>query len=318
MKKLPLLLLILMPLSLFAFHDHEDKEHDHEISALENFLNASENKLKIVYDALNKTSKVLDENLTGEKSDRVYENSYIHFMTYVETVQDGDDDAGIDVKVKIRLPHLKNKFKLVLENQDNKIAEEDFKDSNETVPYQDDNFNLEFVQEYLKKNINLTNKIGVKLSHNPYLFASTEAYKIFVISDSWDFHLKEKLKVSTRNSLENTSGIEFHKFINSRIQFLNHNEYYWNEKDRDNNIYTSLRINQKVSTMNILNYVTSLISDDKDGNFRRQRYDTYVSYKHYIRKWLYWDIVPRVFWSRNNDFDAKYALRFNIGIVIGK
>jgi hypothetical protein len=319
MKKLFILILALpLPLFLFAFHNHEEKEHNEHISVLENFLNSTENKLHYVYTSLNEASKKLDETLSGEKSPYTYEESLVHFQFSYEAIEDQSNDTDIDLKVRIKLPQLRNKVKLILENQDNKVAKEEYKDSNETVPYEDDKFNLELVRDSLKKSINFKTKIGAKLSSDPYLFVSAQAGKKFPLTNSWRLELKEKLRLSTKKSLENTTTMNFHKYINGRIRFLNHNEYYWNEKDRENNLYNSLRVHQKISRRNILNYVSSLSSDDDSDNMKTKRYTTYVSYKHYIRKWLYYDLVPRVYWDKSNDFDSKYAFKINVGVIIGK
>ena len=85
---------------------------------------------------------------------------------------------------------------------------------------------------------------------------------------------------------------------------------------KDNNIYNSLRLSQKLDDKRYLNYLASIDSNDQNSNLKIKEYHTYVSYRKYIRKWLYYDIVPSISWSRNNDFEKELAIKVGFGVLI--
>jgi len=106
--------------------------------------------------------------------------------------------------------------------------------------------------------------------------------------------------------------------INSQYMFSNYNEYYINSKIKNDNIYSSLRINQKLTKKSYINYVTSIDINDEESNLQTKKYKTYISYRKYIRRWLYYDIVPYIEWERDNNFNEKLGLKVNLGILISK
>lgn len=313
-----ILIILLLPLSLYAFHDHEkEQQHQEDISFINTMLNSTENYLKYAYDQVNYFSKVLDETLTQEKSLYKYENSSIHVETYYSHKETKGTDVGVTFRVKLRLPQLKEKLKLVIENDDNKVGKE-YSDNNETVPYKDDKTSLALEYDKYKKYLNLKTKAGVKVRAHSYVFINTSISKKFDLTNSWDFTAHEKIELNSKNNFENITTLSFNKRINNRLRFANTNQYYWNEKSSDNNIYNSLRIMHKTSSKDTFNYVTSVASNDSGTNFQTKNYDAYISYKHHIRKWLYYDIVPALYWERADDFNTRYAFKFSLGVLIGK
>jgi len=281
-------------------------------------LNSIENNLYKINDGVNSFSHYIDETITQEESSYTYTDSYIHMQIYNKKIQSSKNDIGVNFKVRLRLPNLKEKYRLVLDNDDNKIAQDEFEDSSETVAYKDDNYNLSLQYKTFKKYINFQTSAGIKFRKSPYLFLKAVATKEYDITQKWYLEASQTLQLSTKKSLENTTSLNLHRDINEKLHFVNHNEYYWNEKENIDNTYNSLRLNHKLSPNQIFNYVIGLSSNNSESNFQTKNYDAYLSYKHYVRKWLYFDIVPKVFWDRENDFDAKYAFQFNIGIVLGK
>ena len=75
---------------------------------------------------------------------------------------------------------------------------------------------------------------------------------------------------------------------------------------------------QNISKKDYLSYVVSGTTNDSDSSLQVKNYQTYVSYRHYVRPWMYYDIIPRYIWERSNDFDPKYAISINFGMLFGK
>ena len=313
----PILLLIIIHTLLLSFHNHEINQYNKNESNLEKTLDKVENKLKIVYDKLNISSKNIDEFITKEYDNTIYTNSYIRFETSIEKRESNSVKIKPNIDIRIKLPKLKDKLSLTFNNNDNKINP-NYQDSNEKINYKDDDYNVGILYNIIKRDINLKFRVGAKISFNPYLYVKAEAKKKFDLNQNNNLILEQKVKYSDKYEIDNYSSIRYNYKINKNYLFSNFNEYYINSKINDNNLYNSFRINHIISNDSYLNYVTSVDSNDDNSTFQTKRYGVYVSYRKYIRKWLYYDLLPNIQWKRDNDFNTNTGIKINIGIIIKK
>lgn len=131
------------------------------------------------------------------------------------------------------------------------------------------------------------------------------------------FCIKEEIRLSSKDSLSNTSSFSFSKTLNNLLKFTSYNEYYWNEKKRVDNIYNSLRLTHKISNKDDLNYLASMSSNNSGSNLKIKSYSFYIAYKHYFKEWIYIDIVPKVYFIVDN-FNDNYSIKINIGLILSK
>lgn len=312
-----ILITLLIPSLLFSFHKHENKESTHNDSTLEKTLNSVENKLKVVYDKLNITSKHIDEFITNEYDETIYTKSYIRIETTLNKTSKTSIDIKPDLDIKIKLPKLKEKLSLTISNKDDKVVP-NFQDSNEKVDYEDNKYSAGLLYNTIKKDLDLKFRVGVKFSTNPYIFTKAEAKKEFNLNFRNKITLTQKLKYTNKDQLDNTTSFRYIYKINSKLNFSSYNEYNNNSKDKDNNMHSSLRINKKLSNRSYINYVTSIKMNDKDSNFKIKKYNTYISYRKYIRSWLYYDIVPNISWEEIDNFKESYGMRIRLGLLISE
>ncbi|NQY94614.1 MAG: hypothetical protein HRT43_10635, partial [Campylobacteraceae bacterium] len=67
-----------------------------------------------------------------------------------------------------------------------------------------------------------------------------------------------------------------------------------------------------------LSYVLSAASNNNDSEMEVKNYQAYISYRFYIKKWFYYDVIPKYSWERVDDFDGNYAIQINFGMFFGK
>lgn len=307
-----LILVLILVNTLFAFHKHESKENPKD----QKLLDKLEVKLKYVYDKLNNSSKFVDELLTDEKIQENYYDSFIRVEYFYKIQSKEENDSKFDVDIKFKLPKLKDKLSVQFTNRDKKINEE-YSDSNEESLEKDNKYSIGLLYDTFKNQYNLKVKAGVKLTSSPYLFVETKAQREFKINYNSNIIVKEKLKYSSKNKLDNYTSFEYKYRFNSKTYTANYFEYNINSEDKDNNFYTSVRLNKSPSKTKYINYVASYNSS-YDNDYKSNEYKIYSSYRKYIRKWLYYDLVPEIQWTRNNNFDENYAFKINLGVLIGK
>ena len=319
MKKL--ILLMIIPFTLFAFHKYENTqdEHDHHTQreSLEETLTSAEPFLKSIYDNVNKLAKNVDEFISQDKTPMVYDDSYVHIEGSFYKAEGASSKFTGDIDIKLRLKKTKKRLRLVIDNNDNQVND-DFSDHNETVTYKDDDYNIGLQYEAFKEYINFKARLGVKVSTNPYIFAKVTALKEFHLSQSSSIKIDQKFKYSERNKLDSTSTMSYIKDLDPIFTFINLNQYYINSEQKVDNLYNSLRINQKINERDYFNYVLSLESNNSDTSLREKVYRGYLVYRDFIKKWIYYDLIPETNFQHVNNFETEFAFRFNIGIIIGK
>ncbi len=311
-----LVLLLIFTHTLLAFHLHEKKDETDKTPFIDRTLNKVENKLEYVYDKLNSSSKYVDELLTNEKDNQIYEDSYIRIEYFNKIQTKGDNDSELDVDIKFKLPKLKKKLSFQLTNTDDKINKK-YSDSNEKSINEDNKYSVGLLYDTFKNKYDLKFKTGIKLTSDPYLFVQAKAEKNFKLNFNSSILVKEKIRYSTKDKFDNNTSFEYKYNYNSKIHISNFFEYHINSEDKINNYYSSIRLNKTPSKSKYINYVASY-SSTYDSSYRTNQYRVYSSYRKYIRKWLYYDLVPEIQWNRSNDFDENYILKINLGVLIAK
>lgn len=274
-------------------------------------------QLKKLYDGLNLTSKYIDEFLTNQQDNTIYTNSYIRLESTYFKQTNIQSSFQSNVDIKIHLPKLKEKLSFEINNQENKVNQT-FNDSEEEVKYKDNSYNAGLLYQILKDQLDLSFKLGVKLSTHPNLFAQATAKKSYPLNFNHLIELEEKLKYSNKKELENTTSLRYTYKINSRLNFSNLNEYYTNTKEYSDYFHNSLRLNHTLSKKSYINYVGHMETNNSGSQLKVKTYGSYVSYRRYIRNWLYYDVVPNVVFEEKNDFKEEYGIKVRLGFFIGK
>lgn len=314
-------LLHLLYLYSFALHSYTNTDTNYEqnnLSLLEKSLHKGANLREYVSNKFISFSTNIDNYLTNSKTVEQNKNeSTIHIQYAYENIQDKNSSNKLDFKVRIKLPKLKDKFRIEFENIDK--TNDNLHDARikEVEKKEKIGLGIGYLSK-LKNNLNFSAGAGVrvKLSEfNPYLKA--KVLKKIDIYDEWKSELGQKFYLLKKEGFESTSSIEFYKIYTESLKLSNYNELFWREKDRNELFYNSFRVYQNLSKKDYLSYVTSASTNNADSNMQVKNYQAYVSYRHYIKKWLYYDVIPKVLWERENNFDIKYAIRFNFGMFIG-
>lgn len=309
------ILLITLLFLTTLYSTEKAKKHK---NLFESTLDLIEEKIEIIHNNLNTSSKYIDEYITDKEDDLIYTDSFIRIENSIEKFESDDIEFEPNIDIRLALPKLKDKFSITIDNNDENIINQEYQDSNERINQNDDNYNIGLLYNTMKKDINLKFKIGLKTTSSPYFYAQGTVGKQFTINKHSSINLEEKLKYSHKNKFDNYFSFRYNYDFNEKYSFHNYNEYHVNSKLKDNNTHNSIRLHHKISNTKYLNYVVAVDSNDYQSNFKTKEYQTYVSYRNFIRKWLYYDIVPSLRWERDNDFDRDIGLKLTLGVLISK
>lgn len=308
--------------SMLLFCDHlenQDNYDGNKASLLEQSLHTGAEVRGYLSERFTAFSTSVDTFLADEPDTKVYENkSFIHFQYSAEKVQNKKGSNKFDIKVRIKLPHVKEKFRFEFENIDN--TNDKSKDARVNDVNKDESFaaGVGYVDQ-IKEYLDFSAGVGIKLKLNNFEpYTKAKIRRRFDMSNDWKSDLAQKVYLFSKRGFESTTSYEIYKVYSERYKFSNYNEFFWREKDRDDNFYNSLRLYHNLSKKDYLSYVTSATTNNIDSNLQIKNYQAYVSYRHFFKKWLYYDVIPKLIWERDDDFDPKYAIRINLGMFVGR
>ncbi|KAB7885571.1 hypothetical protein GBG19_13910 [Poseidonibacter ostreae] len=311
MKKLLLPLILINSINVLA---------QEEPSFLETFISDTNDHRKDIHNYIISLSSSVDNYFDDEEDIKINRKNYAAAYGLIElsAIKNQHENLSFDqrVRIKLKLPKLKDKFRLVFESDEideNKDYIENKKSN------QDDDFNLALSYQTLKDYAELKAKVGIKLRSKLDPFLKLSARKTWEDVNGIDYVIGQDVKQSVIKKLETTSYYEVAKKFNDYYSLHQYTEYYWHSSEsRDSQILPSIHLKQKIDAKNHLTYSFNSNIDNIDTNLRIKRHSLQLKYRHFIKKWLYVDTIPENYYSYDDNFKPKYAMRFNLGMYFNK
>lgn len=283
MKKFHLIFYTLFTVNLYA-----------QQSYLEEMLDSTNEYRKYIHHQLVSSAHSIDNYYFEEENHELddYKNTYA--LVQLSAFYSDDDKLTFKpkVKLKLKLPRLKDRLNLVFESDEQRDSTDYVEDHTQN---EDNDYNLSLLyNKYLKNSFKFKAKVGIKLHSKVDPFVKVELKKHWRDIKSFDFILSNSLKQSVEKKLEYTSYFEIVRPINHYFTVHNYNEYYWNSPNKaDSEIYNTVYLNQKLDDKNLLTYKIDSNIDNIDTNLKLKRYSAKIKYRHYFKNWLYTDVVQK-------------------------
>lgn len=298
---------------------------------LSNSLFSQEINDDLVNSLLNKTSvyrettynnflirvKQIDNYLTSnyEINNKTYNKNYILLQAGMKQTQHESIQSNDKVRIKLYLPKLREKYKLVFESEDEKKSETFIEEDKKEIDY---DLALSF-RRALKEHLTIKTKLGLRLTSklNPFLLLRIE--KEWPIENR-SYRLRQDIKESYVDKLELTSSFLYSNKIDENYSFSYLNEYYWHSlNEHHDSFFIHASLHNQATKKNSVSYNFSMNIDDKDDtSFKLKRYSYFLSFKHKVKKWLHLDMTLENFYRENLSFKARYAIAFSTSLYIGK
>ena len=312
------LFILLLVLKIFLFANSENKNEQNS-SLLEKTLYKAEVVRDYISNKFTYFTTNVDNFLANEPDNHIYDNPSFIFLEYTFDKSEGNSvENKARFKIKTRLPRSKAKYRIEIGNKEdtndnsNDIRIEDI-DKNDNV-----NVGVNYIDN-IKEYLSLSHGAGIRLKFDEFdPYAKVKANKKIDYSNNWKGDTTQRFYFSHERNLESTTSFEISRIFSDTYKFSNYNEYFWRKDDEDNNFYNSLRLYQNLSKRDYISYVASATTNDEESNLKVKNYQTYVSFRYYIKKWMYYDVIPRVTWQEEDDFDSNYGIRINLGMFIGR
>ena len=287
---------------------------------LDDFIENTNNFRETIHTSIINTSINVDNFFFEDTVDNLdYHNAY--GLLEFSASQNQHESIVFDqrVKIKLKLPRLKESIHLEIETDEQRDTIDNVE--NKTSNSKNDDVSLALAYyKTLKNKVNLKTKAGLKIKSKLDPFIKIEAKKIFNNPNSnYIYTLSQALKYSKIHDLESTTYFKIDRPLNENLSAHNFYQHYWqSQEENDSEFYSSIYLDQKLSNKDYIRYTANANINNIDSDMKVKRYALKLKYRHFIKKWLYVDAIPENYYSKEQDFKPRYAIRFNLGMYFNK
>ncbi|MDM5270648.1 hypothetical protein PGH07_00480 [Sulfurovum sp. zt1-1] len=212
-------------------------------------------------------------------------------------------------KVSLALPKTKNRLNLYIESDNEEtIGMNDYRDGTEgsiglryTLPAK--NYIHSFVS------------VGIHGFDNPYLL--THVWVPYNVG-KWRNRVSQSFKYSNKYHFEEETNLYFDRFTDDNAMFRIHLGRNTKQEVEGMGYYSTISYNKTTKFNKGYQIGVSTEGQTKPEN-EITKYSLYGIYKQNIyRKWLYYEVEPRVEWEKLYDFEANYLILVSLEIFFGQ
>ena len=284
-------------------------------------------KVNKTHSYLSSTVEKLSQRIdTFFGEDRVYEEStgtYIQARSNVIIDENAELDYDLKFRAKLRLPQLKSRYRLLIENVDERGTLNDFnrdsKGSSLVNEFENADFSASlqyFVAESKRWNVSL--RPGVRLSNPVEVFMRLRLSRSKQLTERWLTRATAQGGYFTDDGWESDLRLDFERRTGDRDLFRSSSTAIWRERFPGNQLLV-----QTFLMTHILNPRSSValelgITGETRPTLHNTSYFSNVRYRRDIhRGWLFMELRPRVVFAKENDYDEELSLVLTLEVILG-
>lgn len=215
------------------------------------------------------------------------------------------------IRLKFKLPNLKNQVDLVFSDFDEELERAPVKAAQNDVLSNQNRFNiaLKWTQKQDENSV-WSHRLGIGRKAQPY--GRSRYAQRGEISDSQRYRWETSVYYYTSDGLGSHLGLQLEQDLdNTSVVRLDNNFFYRDETNDwlwQHNLYCMQRLSQSSALITGF-YIEGL----NKPNYRTEEYLISTRWrKNAVRDWLYFELEPFVLWRRDESFSASYGMAFRI------
>lgn len=218
------------------------------------------------------------------------------------------------LKVRVKLPHLKNRVDLIL-SDDEDIRDDKVRAGRSEQLNRRDEFTIA-LRYKAKPDSGLSHRIG--FGRRFQYFAKSRYRDSIDLSNSVEMRYDASIYYYNRDKFGSDFGLALDYDYSQNTLFRFDNRFYYRDKSEDwlwqHNLQAFYQLND--SSALIYGYYLEGLSKP---NYRLDEYLLSIKFrKHTRREWLYYDIEPFILWRRDENFSASYGVALRIEGFFGE
>jgi len=304
-----------------------------EASTLTNQLNDSEKEsegmLYSVFGQLDKThtsiSSGLEETVVSIDrffaDDKVFEQankSYLRIALDMVTKEyEGTGFKG-DLKLKVDLPRLKKRLKLLIETDSQRDSQDNLSPQATDVVQERDFFISLERQVSQSKQWDVRPALGFKArSGRLDFFGRIRSYR-YIPLDNWLLRASNNLNWFESRGFGANGALEFDRPVTKNLLFQVTSSLNWLEEEKFRRFNQGVSFYQNIDARRSLAYQIAGFADDETDWLAKQ-YFMRVRYRQDLHKnWMFGEIIPQISFEKESDFHPKSSITFRLEMVFGK
>jgi len=284
-------------------------------------LDAVIGKLDITHTSI---SSQLEQTATSIDSffadDIVFEQTNQSYMRIaldmVSEEYDGTGFAG-DLKLKVDLPHIKKRLKLLIETDSQRDSKENLEELPSDVVQERDFFiSLERKLGGVRK-WDIRPSLGVKVRRPIDPFARIRTFRYFAL-DNWLLRASNTLAWYDSHGYGANGALEFDRIIKTGLLFRTTSKLSWQEEEMFRRFDLGFSLYQRIDERQNMAYQIAGFADD-EYDWRSNKYYTRVRYrKGLYKKWMFGEIIPQFTFHKETGFHSEASITFRLEMVFGE
>ena len=269
-----------------------------------------------------KATNDLDNYISGDYNGlSPVEDNYLD-LTLSTKFKDGKVSFKPSVKAKIDLPKTRKKIQLILTDHDEEITHQDIKQEygDKTKNYGSLLGLKYFIKNRLFTEMSLTG--GVKFKSPIDFYVRAKFNKAVDLNKDWKMLGEQKFYLFTHRGFESFSTLNFDRKISDDLMFRVSNNIIYKNKEDSLEIAHSLMLFHHLTESDDFIYsatVAGITHDFKNHAPVVSTYELKTVYRHTLpNRWVYFNVIPALYWDREHSFKPKLSLNLNVSIIFGK
>ena len=295
-----------------------DTEPNRPVSEDESIISLLDGPQQLISSGFDSFIKGVDEFFSDEKVEYESNKSFIRLTADIVFSEGGELGFGGSSKAKIDLPNTKRKWKLVFQS-DPTEEREDIGNSPEDTPLEaaEDKSYFAGVEGFWDefRDWKLRSSIGLKLNSSLELFIRFRANRDYQLSENWHAYLRNTLYNFTSSGYGFRSSLEFDHKLNEDLLFRAKTSARWEEETEFWEMGEIFSLTHRLSPKKAIIYQAGVFGISEPTIFATD-YLLQMRYRRLVHSdYLFLELVPRISYQKDNDFEAEYSFTIRTEIV---
>ncbi|TVP57493.1 MAG: hypothetical protein EA349_06455 [Halomonadaceae bacterium] len=260
-------------------------------------------------------SRGIDRTLSGETYTVRDNDSYLRLGLSNRYGKSGEMGLEPEVRFRLELPTLEEKFKLVIESDPDDLSSLSEQQREESL--REDERASSFTTGALRYLYPVTDRwelssdVGARLRFPPELFWRSRARSDWTISPQWNMRLDQRFFYFNTTGWGSRSWVGFGRRIQG-WNFLSSSEARWVHEDRTFEVAQVLALDRTLRNRHYWRYRLGVLGES-EPNWQTSDYFADVLYRNRLYDdWLFAEVIPSVNFPRENSFKANPTITLRI------
>ncbi len=266
---------------------------------------------------LEKTATSIDSFFANDSVFEQSNRSYMRVALDMVSKKHGGLGFAGDLKLKVDLPHIKKRLKLMIETD----SQRDSKESLEQLPadvIQERDFFISLERRLGgKKRWDIRPALGLKINAPIDLFSRLRTFRYFALGH-WLLRASSSLAWYDSRGYGANGVLEFDREINQRLTFRVTSKLEWQEEEMFRRFDQTLTLYQHINERQNIAYQIAAFADD-ENDWQSNRYYMRVRYRQGLyKKWMFGEIIPQLSFLKESGFHNESSITFRLEMVFGE